>query len=510
MNSESTVRLGTCFGKVQKQPLSGKILYIPEKPCEIKTKIIITRNLGIEQPMGVYNNCQCNEIAALTNRHLKPPLFDHPNWEEASRMTEKYYTTFVDLVSMKQIVNRYVGTKKRLYNKAYEQYRTFGFQQKYAYVKMFIKTERFKEEHLGIKPPRAIQYRHPIFNLQVLRFINPFEEHYYQHLSYGNCTQTRVIMKGLNWVKRAKIFVEKAQSFLQPKFICLDFSRFDSTITVDHLKSTHRKYYKVGGRPLRHYFRMQLKNKCWTRSGIKYVVDGTRMSGDADTGLGNTIINLDAIHYVLYKSNITKYDMIVDGDDAVVIIEQGEFYNLDIYKTLGFEVKADITKDIFRVDFCQSRLVLTPEPVFVRNPIKVLSTVTTCYKDYLRSLDRWTAAVGLCEEAVNPGVPILSVLGSSLAKLSNRPLFDKDMRRRMMGMKQQHAPITDIGRLTFYYAWGINPSMQEFIEDMLTGKLQNLLNENINILQNVEQLQRQRTWDQLRYEFGGSGWWYSS
>lgn len=432
----------------------------------------------------------------------KDARVDEEVWRRFTRETESFYDQKLEPITFGEIIAGYTGNKKKRYERAREYLCEHGLQEKHARIQMFVKNERFPLKDIKVKPPRAIQYRTPEYNLVFMKYTKPFEDHYYPRLHYGAVSKTRVIAKGMNNQERAEVFMEKCSYFARPVFYCMDYSAFDSTIMKTHLLSTHRKYIRVFGKRVKRIARMQIKNKGVTRCGIKYEVQGTRMSGDADTGLGNCIVNLDAIYAVLKLSGIQKYDMLIDGDDAVIIVEQGEELDVSHYAKMGLVVKAKRTDDIHQVDFCQSRLVFRPEPLWVRNPKRAMSNTAMCKRHY-PDFSQWLASCGECELAVNYGVPILMAYGSSLSTFSNKRVFDRDLQRRMELAVPEKDEVTDIARLTFYQAFGTPPPLQIMLEEEIAQVIA-FYKENLN---NVEQLQRTWTWSELGHEFGSCSWW---
>lgn len=456
--------------------------------------------------VAVHNNCICNEARALCERHLverRKVLVNEREWMNVARETKQYYRDKLTPLRYRTVIEGYSGNKKRRYIRALDNLRNGGLEPKHARVKMFVKNERFDSWAIERKPPRAIQYRTPEYNLCLMRYIKAFEEWYYPKLKYGVVSGTRIIAKGLNWKQRAELLVQKASHFVKPKYIMTDYTAFDSTIDVPHLKSTHSKYRKVFGAPLR-LLNAQINNVGKTRHGIKYRVRGTRMSGDADTACGNTIVNLDAIHGVLRKSGISKYDMLVDGDDSVIIVEDESEYDVGYYEQLGLVVKHEVVHHLADVEFCQSRIVWTAAgPLFVRHPCKVLSNGALCRRDYPGRYDSWLAAVGACEKACNPGVPVLSVFGSVLDGLSASKLYDDDLKRRMEYMKMEDCSvaITMEARASMTRAWGIPIDVQIGLEKVIAEECMSY------DLKDDEQLQRTRTWYECRYEPSSRSWW---
>nr|WKV33862.1 MAG: RNA-dependent RNA polymerase [Riboviria sp.] len=418
-----------------------------------------------------------------------------------TRETEKFYPDKLTPIGLGKIVERYQGAKKRMYYKAMTRLKEEGYKERYGAVRMFVKNERFPDEDIVRKPPRAIQYRSPEFNLMFMKYTIPFEEHYYESLNYGSASGTRVIAKGLNPAQRGELFLEKLKYFKTPVFTMLDYTAYDSTILKEHIKSTHRKYEKAFGKgTLRWIQKQQCNNKGRTRHGIRYKVEGTRMSGDADTGLGNTIINCDSIYGALKLAGVEKYDWLCDGDDAVIITEKKVELS---FKENGFIAKLSYTTDVHQVEFCQSRIVLTPEPIFVRHPRKIMSSTAMCRVPYGK-YNGWLAAVGMCEAACNPGVPINQAFGEKLMKLPYRKMImDRDVKRRMEGSVVKHKDVTQIARLTYYLAFGVPPPVQEMLEQQITSDDKNYNYDN----KDDESLRRTWTWSQLSSEFGSCGWW---
>jgi len=111
------------------------------------------------------------------------------------------------------------------------------------------------------------------------------------------------------------------------------------------------------------------------------------MSGDMDTGLGNS---LDAVAFIvtcLRILHITRYDILCDGDDCLIFVhpddEQLLLSNIkDIYLKFGHELKVEgVARDITQLEWCQSKpiRVLDSDGVeqymFVQDPRKVFATM---------------------------------------------------------------------------------------------------------------------------------------
>nr|QNM37815.1 hypothetical protein [Thrips tabaci associated tombus-like virus 1] len=344
-----------------------------------------------------------------------------------------------------------------------------GLQPNHKIVNMFVKPDRLSEEGVAEKAPRAIQFRHPCFNLVFSKYTKPMEHEFYPKLTYGNLSGTRAVAKGLNNYERAELVLDKASYFDDPAYLLIDHSKFDSTINVDHLKSTHRKYNSCfHSAQLRKLLEAQLKCTGYTKSGIKYATRGTRMSGDADTGLGNTIVNLDCLWGFLYESGINKYDMLLDGDDSIVIVERADLVKLrpDMFGKLGFDTKLDIVTDIADVEFCQCKIIFAERPVFSRDPMRVLSHVQSMRTRPCKweQVQEWMAGVGACEVACNAGVPVLQVFGEFF-KTPKAVKVDEDFKHRWdLHRGIQPTVISNEARVSFARAWGIDIHTQLLME----------------------------------------------
>lgn len=438
-------------------------------------------------------------------------------WKKITRKTLKFYDQKLEPISYRSVINRYTGNKKKTYWRAREELLSVGLLPQDYIVRMFIKIDKMAVETLRTKAPRAIQYRSPKFNLAFSKYIAAFEHYYYSELTYGNFSGTRCIAKGLNPEQRAALLIDKSSVFRQPVYVLLDHSAFDASVNTGHLRSTHKKFQKVfGGREIRDLCKRQINNVGYTRSGAKYKTTGTRMSGDPDTGCSNSTINCDVIWGLLYLSQIKKYDFMVDGDDSVLVVEEVDYPKLafSALSELGFSTKVCVTREIEHAEFCQSRIVFTDPPTFVRNPCRVLSHSVVCCNTYsLPSYFGWMKAVGMCEIATHRGVPILQRFGELWSQMEGKVFFDRELNRRMLGVEYRGIqPVTNEARLSFHRAFGIEPELQVQLENTLTFAHMRSTSENtlsaaeyFNGPRSSERRQRRA----LGPESGSCSWWCS-
>lgn len=514
-------REGVCLAGAGSKGLDPrhKILRVPQIYHESTTCVYDVNAHGMGYQINVHANCVCNELKALTNRHLVDRTyiaFDKTLWRDIAKETLRFYPQGLSPIRYEEVLAAYRGNKKRMYYKAMLDLKTNGLQPHHWLVKMFVKPDRYPVGDIDSKDPRAIQYRSPHFNISMAVYVKPIEETLYPSLTYGVVSGTRVIAKGMNNVERAELFFSKLDSFKNPRFVLLDHSRFDSTVNVEHLQATHRKYLRcIGSRYFSWLLSKQLKNTGYSKNGIKYKTQGTRMSGDADTALGNSLINADCLYGFLTRSGVEKYDFILDGDDSVVIIEADDVSRLDytLFERLGFDTKMEVVNEIDEVEFCQSKIVLATPVTWVRKPERALSHSAVCRKRYTPlTYQRWLAAVGECEWATNRGVPVLQSYGLQLAGLA-KPILDEELRYRW-GLGDHSGPVavTADARDSFFLAFGVHHDIQVLLEkhDYTANAFCSKIFGKDEQFRVARVARRIRALSQLTPEFSGCCWWSSS
>lgn len=175
----------------------------------------------------------------------------------------------------------------------------------------------------------------------------------------------------------------------------------------------------------------------------------------------------------------------LDGDDSVLIVEASDKdkVNLGHFERFGFETKTQCVDNAFEAEYCQSRLVLTPRPVYVRNIKRIIShaSVTWHKLDHLGYLG-WMGGVADCEVALNNAVPIVvehfrhfKSLNSRIRKIDTEYLYKIKDLKLDEGIK---CP-TFASRYTLMLAWGITCDEQVQIEQNL--KTQNSIFDSMSI-----------------------------
>lgn len=361
----------------------------------------------------------------------------------------------------------YSGGKRKIYLRACKWIDYEGYRDKDAQLTMFVKADKFPVDEIEDKPPRAIQFRSPKYNLLLASFLKQLEHQFYEEAMTEGLPD---IAKGKNNQERARILLAKRDQFQHPVFFNSDYSKMDSCVRPEMQRCCFQWYLKVcPSKLLRLLLWKQLKNVGRSKHGIRYKVPGTRASGDFTTGFENTLINWVCLKYIAFKSGC-QVQIFVDGDDALIITEEwdaSKFRNTftGLIGKLGFEVKLVQADKIHQVSFCQSRVLECEVPIMARNPLRALSNHNISVKHYPAQVwPRLNEAKALCEYHSNPGCPVLNPLFKSLLT-GIKPLFDNDTFAAYQdGLRNKEQPVTPLARELFHQAWGISPHEQLALE----------------------------------------------
>lgn len=403
------------------------------------------------------------------------------------------YEEFLELVPAR---------KKNTYKNAVKSLSTIPVRMKDAFLSTFIKMEKIL---FSVKPdpaPRVIQPRHPRYNVEVGRFLKPLEHQIYE--AVGHLFGGPTIMKGYNSLQQGEILSEKWRKFRRPVAIGLDASRFDQHCSIDALKWEHGVYCscfhdKDERSILKELLCWQLKNRgfCRTPDGtIKYTTEGCRMSGDMNTALGNCLLMCGMVFCMMLQLGIVDYELLDNGDDCVLIIEEGNLQavmNLipGFFLRLGYTMKvADPVYDLEKIEFCQTRPVHIGggKYILVRNCPAALAKDCVCLLPLTSEveLEYWCDAVGMGGLSLTGGVPIFQEFYQCMIRMGKPSAGTKLHLSNQMeggfwqlarGMHQQYTEVLPETRYSFWLAFGILPDEQEVIEEYyrnFTGSLHEL------------------------------------
>lgn len=393
-----------------------------------------------------------------------------------------------------QFVDTVRGRKKKSYEQALELIANEGLDLKGdSSVKVFVKYEKTDRTTKSDPVPRVISPRNPKFNIALGRYLRPMEERIFKALGklFGHPT----VMKGMDTDKTARILREKWDRFNKPVAIGLDASRFDQHVSLDALKLEHSIYLdclplKKHKKKLSNILRHQLINRCrgFVADGkVEYTIEGTRMSGDMNTSLGNCILMCLMIHQYALDRGV-DVQLANNGDDCVVFLEQRDLAKFsdglfDWFLAMGFNMAIeDPVYDFEQIEFCQTRPVFDGRIYTMsRNPITAIAKDSVFLKgqDYAKLIPLWMDAVGTGGIALAGGLPIFNSFYSMLRRSGNRAYknargkevcLDSDeilpwyMRETSMsGRRTSNRPSPE-ARASFYTAWGVTPDEQICLE----------------------------------------------
>jgi len=352
-------------------------------------------------------------------------------------------------LTLRDTVDELNDAKRKRYLEAYESLLQIDVERRDANIAMFVKADKLDSVGAASKKPRAIQGRSPRFNLAIAKYLKPIEHSLmvWKGLKRG-VVRSRFMAKGLNQWERAKLIIRKSEQFNRPCVISLDASSFDASVAIVHLLATHRLYLNMVDCPeFRKLLSWTLRNKGRTGVGHeKYSIKGNRMSGDIDTGLGNSMINYLVFTTIMRRLGVKKWDFLCDGDDALLFIEQDATTMRAVSQEaseLGFDLTGEECNvsdgSYWNVEFCRSRPVWTKAGwVMARNPKRALACfgVTHKYVDWPQErFLRFLKGCGLCELHISSKLPMVGLFARQVASLTEDTAIFGDEERWRGGVK---------------------------------------------------------------------------
>jgi hypothetical protein len=214
------------------------------------------------------------------------------------------------------------------------------------------------------------------------------------------------------------------------------------------------------------------------------------MSGDANTSLGNCLIVASVAIDLIRRLGI-KAEVFNDGDDTVYIVEAEDVGLLeralaDHFLRFGLCVESEpVAAKPEHFEFCQHRLVkVGTRYVFVRNPFKALSNDFNCRPKYntQKQRDQRLWAVGMCGGHLSSGIPVLQSLYAQARSqgvrgdMGKTDVFEVGLGRSASALATREGlrlhqdplvvPVSMDTRISFYEAYGLEPSIQIMLEQM--------------------------------------------
>lgn len=402
----------------------------------------------------------------------------------------------IEPFSTTEFVSSYQGKKRKMYERAADEFCKGVLDNRHSNVRAFAKVEK-KEvpiERLGFTGPilskdsavRGISPRDPIFNVAVGRYLKKLETRIYEAFRKVFGERTKVVSKGRNVREQAYDMHEKHKQYKRPVWVMLDAERFDEHVSGVALKWETGIYVSAypNDNEVRKLVAKLRNNKITYRArdgAIKFKLKRMRMSGDMNTAMGNCLLSLAMLHGWLIQTNlegkVSPYD---NGDDLCVCMEHDNLEKFmcglkEYYMTMGFRMKIEKPVEEFeKVVFCQSQAVwVNGSYVLTRQfPLcidKDLSSFLPITSD--KAMDRWFYDMYQCGQALCDGIPVMGPFYEMVKRWNKFGKgFNLDFSRlsgaelNRIGMTYNNLPISEHSRYSFYLAFGITPDFQKAIE----------------------------------------------
>jgi hypothetical protein len=219
---------------------------------------------------------------------------------------------------------------------------------------------------LGYKP-RMIQGGSPHHNAATGPWFTAFSKYLAKRWAVGNPCGP-VYATGTSAEAMGEMFSKFIDTLNLPYALEGDFSMFDTTVHKLLLMLELKIAERLGApRHVLEVLRLGLRTKGFAKYGFSYFVEGTRRSGDPQTSVGNTMLQVCAILFLICKHHNCSIECAMDavlylalGDDSNILGERGFLQGINLKAgllKLGFRYKPKVhLDDRVRVDstFCSS------------------------------------------------------------------------------------------------------------------------------------------------------------
>jgi len=476
-----------CHGDMPRVKLvDAKIVRVEGGPCSHKTfmyQLVGYPPFDWVQEQSTFQACWRNELVALQRRHLlnegEPEMVE---WKRCNRILAQLARLLgpVRVATPEEVVaHKGSPAARKRYAEAFASLDQFGPRPTWDRISAFVKVEKWPLESTegDRKPPRLIQFRSYTYCAKLSQYLLPIEEQLWKLEVRG----LRPFAKNMNSFEIASTLRAMADRFVDPVFVLLDHSKFDSCVTTPWICSELLFNTRVAGNAcgcaqcgdlfrygdsiqvLEELFDAQLFNRGYTKGGIRYVCKARKMSGEYNTSCGDTEINYSIVTDTFRDVN---HHVLLNGDDGVVVLECEDLFKVDLsadnWRKYGFKTKVGITSKFSEIDFCQCRPVEIRPGLWrmVREPMRAISRSCVSVKRYEgRAWYGLVAAMGYSELACGDGVPMMQAWAQYLMRAScGVPPIQSELSRRarleraVAGPK----PVTDTARESFAQAFGIS------------------------------------------------------
>lgn len=439
---------------------------------------------------GVHANCLKNLIRGITERVLrvqgdegleKPPqpkagVFARLDSVRSRLLHKTFSTPIVDIDDFPML---YFGRKRGVYQRAVDSLKLEAVAVSDSIVNTFVKAEKVNFSVKVDPAPRVIQPRSPRYNVELGRYLKLFEKSLVE--GFRRVFKYDVILKGMNADQVGTTLHDNWSQFRHPVAVGLDASRFDQHVSLQALQWEHTVYNSVFQDPkLRWLLRMQLHNKGIGRVGehkVTYRVDGCRMSGDMNTGMGNCLI-MSSIVIAYCESVGIKFRLSNNGDDCVLFLEKQDLHALRGIDAWFLDFGFKLTREqpcytLEEVSFCQFQPIRVGEGWrCVRDPRISMSKDCVSLLGWETETDfrSWAHAVSSCGLSLTSGVPVCASWYAALQRMGGVERGGVSERVNECGAHHwakgvSTCVITEESRASFYYAFDITPDEQLALEE---------------------------------------------
>ena len=383
------------------------------------------------------------------------------------------------IVAREEYPGLYVGRKRGIYERAYTSLMVRAIGVRDAWVNTFVKAEKVNFDKKTDPAPRVIQPRSPRYNLEVGRYLKLYEKELFR--GFERVWGYPVVLKGMNSHEVGMWMSRHWEHFDCPVAVGLDATRFDQHVSKHALKWEHSVYNAAfQSKELRRLLAWQVHNHGVARLDgyrVDYDIEGCRMSGDINTGLGNCLLMSAMV--ISYCEHIgLKFRLANNGDDCVLFVERTDLHllaGIDAWMLdFGFTLtREEPVYELEHVEFCQTRPVWCSTGWrMVRDPRTAMSKdcVSLLGWDTPGAFAAWADAIGSCGLSLTTGVPVweswyrqLRNLGKEAPEGVRDSVWDSGMGYMARGVPA--GVITEESRYSFYKAFGILPDLQVALED---------------------------------------------
>lgn len=444
----------------------------------------------------VHANSLHNETVALLTRFLAPT----PGSAEAARGP-----VLSVLKRMVRLAGQYGGSRwsnldtalsytgglRRRYLEAERSLREDGpLSSSDYFLRSFLKGEKRHPDRCA--KPRLIFPRSSRYNLELASYLKPFERWLWGNLkSLGSSgvVPSRVVSKGLNGRQVANLIARKMRGLRDCVVVEVDARAFEAHVDRWQLEKEHAIYQAAypGETRLARLLGKQLSVAGVTTHGLRFGRDGGRSSGDVNTGMGNSLLMLAVVVAVLEVLEVSAFDTLVDGDNALVFLPGAEAVRAVenfaecCLRVSGHEMAlGNPVKVLEHVRFGRKAPLMTSKGlVMVRDWKAILSGGASSYKHLRDEIGarRFLHGVALCELSLAAEVPIVGAWAKRLhdCTFTKRSLlFDQLRDYTYLGVdldnlaRVAYVPPSDLSRESFSRAFGVEPDEQKAIERLLS------------------------------------------